>query len=211
MPIKLLIVDEHEIVRAGVRSMVSGTEIKVVAEADSGDAAIRLTLNKNPDVVTLGIRLPSSDGLKTLGRIRQKRRRQPVLIFSSFDNPIYVARALALDANGYLLKRTTTRDQLVGAIRTSATGASAWTRHQLRRMTGALSTPRLSADVDVPLTEREHDVLRQMAKGLTNEEIADVLDVGYETVKEHVQHILHKAGVEDRTQAAVWAVRKKLV
>ena len=85
------------------------------------------------------------------------------------------------------------------------------TAEELRRVTGALATPRLAADVEVPLTQRESEVLRQLAYGLTNKEIALALHISYETVKEHVQHILRKIGVTDRTQAAVWAVRKSLV
>ena len=81
----------------------------------------------------------------------------------------------------------------------------------MRRVTGALATPRLNADVEVPLTQRESEVLRQLALGLTNKEIAQALSISYETVKEHVQHILRKVGVSDRTQVAVWAVRKGLV
>ncbi len=103
------------------------------------------------------------------------------------------------------------RDELVQAIRSAAEGESAWTRDELRRVTGALATPRLATDVEVPLTQRESEVLRQLALGLTNKEIAQALHISYETVKEHVQHILRKIGVSDRTQAAVWAVRKKLV
>jgi DNA-binding NarL/FixJ family response regulator len=99
----------------------------------------------------------------------------------------------------------------VDAIRTAATGESVWTREELRRVTGALATPRLAQDVEVPLTRRESEVLRQLALGLTNKEIAQALGISYETVKEHVQHILRKIGVADRTQAAVWAVRKGLV
>ena len=117
---------------------------------------------------------------------------------------------MALGASGYLLKGCT-RDELITAIRTAASGESAWTRDELRRVTGALATPRLTADVEVPLTQRESEVLRQLAYGLTNKEIAQALHISYETVKEHVQHILRKIGVSDRTQAAVWAVRKELV
>jgi DNA-binding NarL/FixJ family response regulator len=115
-----------------------------------------------------------------------------------------------LGASGYLLKGCT-REQLIKAIHTAASGESAWTRDELRRVTGALATPRLAADVEVPLTQRESEVLRQLAYGLTNKEIAQALHISYETVKEHVQHILRKIGVSDRTQAAVWAVRKGLV
>ena len=96
------------------------------------------------------------------------------------------------------------------AIRKAAAGESIFTRTELRRTAGALATPRLAADVEVPLTQREGEVLRQMAKGLTNKQIAEALHISYETVKEHVQHILRKIGVTDRTQAAVWALRKEL-
>ena len=134
----------------------------------------------------------------------------PVLMFSGFDNPTYVARAVALGANGYILKGTN-KDKLLDAIRRTAKGENIWTREELRRVTGALATPRLATDVEVPLTQRESEVLHQLALGLTNKEIAQSLQISYETVKEHVQHILRKIGVTDRTQAAVWAVRKGIV
>jgi DNA-binding NarL/FixJ family response regulator len=208
--IKLLIADDHEVVRCGLKSLLAGTEIKVVAEVATGAEAVKYALESDPDVVMLDIRMPDGDGLTALGRIKLDKPEMPVLILSTFDNPTYVARAVALGANGYLLKGCT-RDELIAAIRTAAAGESAWTRDELRRVTGALATPRLTADVEVPLTQRESEVLRQLAYGLTNKEIAQTLHISYETVKEHVQHILRKIGVSDRTQAAVWAVRKELV
>ncbi len=121
-----------------------------------------------------------------------------------------MARAVALGAAGYLTKDVS-REKLMDTLRAASTGGSAFTRDELRRVSGALATPRLATDIDVPLTQRESEVLRQMSLGLTNKEIAKALDISYETVKEHVQHILRKIGVTDRTQAAVWAVRKGLV
>jgi DNA-binding NarL/FixJ family response regulator len=100
---------------------------------------------------------------------------------------------------------------LIEAIRSAAGGETIWTRDELRRVTGALAAPRNGSDAEVPLTKRESEVLKQLAFGLTNKEIAQSLGISYETVKEHVQHILRKIGVSDRTQAAVWAVRKNLV
>jgi DNA-binding NarL/FixJ family response regulator len=100
---------------------------------------------------------------------------------------------------------------LIEAIETAATGETVWTRTELRRVGGALATPRLVADVEVSLTKRESEVLRHLAHGLTNEAIAKELNIGCETVKEHVKHILQKIGVTARTQAAVWAARKGLV
>jgi DNA-binding NarL/FixJ family response regulator len=208
--IKLLIADDHEVVRCGLKTLLADSDIDVAAEVGTGEEAVKYALDKNPDVVLLDIRMPSGDGLTALGRIKLDKPEMPVLMLSTFDNPTYIARSVALGASGYLLKGCT-RDELIKAIHTAAAGESAWTRDELRRVTGALATPRLAADVEVPLTQRESEVLRQLAYGLTNKEIAQALHISYETVKEHVQHILRKIGVSDRTQAAVWAVRKELV
>ena len=208
--IKLVIADDHEVVRRGLKALVAGTEIEVVAEFATGADVVKYALESDSDVVMLDVRMPDGDGLTSLGRIKLDKPELPILILSTFDNPTYIARAVALGASGYLLKGCT-RDELIQAIRTAAAGESAWTRDELRRVTGALATPRLTADVEVPLTQRESEVLRQLAYGLTNKEIAQALHISYETVKEHVQHILRKIGVSDRTQAAVWAVRKELV
>ena len=208
--IRVLIADDHEVIRSGLKTLIAGTDIKVVGEVSTGAEAVKFALENEVDVVLLDIRMPDGDGLTALGRIKLDKPDLPVLILSTFDNPTYVARAVALGASGYLLKGCT-RDELIKGIVSAAAGESAWTREELRRVTGALATPRLSADVEVPLTQRESEVLKQLAYGLTNKEIANTLHISYETVKEHVQHILRKIGVSDRTQAAVWAVRKELV
>lgn len=210
MAITILIADDHEVVRCGLKSLISGTDIEIIGEATTGEDAVRMAVELNPDVVLLDIRMPGGDGLNALGRIKLDNPSRQVLMLSTYDNPTYVARAVALGAAGYVLKGAG-RDKLIDSIRKAAMGESAWTRDELRRVTGALATPRLNADVEVPLTQRESEVLRQLALGLTNKEIAQALHISYETVKEHVQHILRKVGVSDRTQAAVWAVRKGLV
>jgi DNA-binding NarL/FixJ family response regulator len=206
----MIIADDHEVVRSGLKTLLSGTDIQIVAEAVTGEEAVKLTEKQKPDLVLLDIRMADSDGLNALGRIKLNRPDMPVLMLSTYDNPTYIARAVALGASGYLMKGIS-RDELVTAIRRVAEGGDVWTRDELRRVTGALATPRVSADVEVPLTQRESEVLRQLAFGLTNKEIAQALGISYETVKEHVQHVLRKIGVSDRTQAAVWAVRKGLV
>jgi DNA-binding NarL/FixJ family response regulator len=210
MAIRVLLADDHEVVRRGLKSLFEGTDIQVVAEASSGHEALKLVKEKKLDVVLLDVRMPDMDGLNVLGRIKLDHPDLPVLIVSTYDNPTYVARAVALGAAGYVLKDAG-RDKLLNAVHGAASGESVFTREELRRITGALATPRLNADVEVPLTQRESEVLKQLALGLTNKEIAQALHISYETVKEHVQHILRKIGVTDRTQAAVWAVRKKLV
>ena len=197
--IRLLIADDQEIVRSGLKSMLAGTEIKVVAEAATGQAAVKYAVEHEVDVVLLDVRMPEGDGLNALGRIRLDKPNLPILILSNVDNPAYIARAVALGANGYLLK-SCTHDELIAAIETAAAGKNTWTREKLRRITGALATPQLVADVEVPLTEREAQVLRHIAGGLTNKQIADELKISCETVKEHVQHVLGKIGVSDRTR-----------
>ena len=210
MSIKILIADDHEVVRSGLKTILADTDIEVMAEVSTGEEAVKYALTHKPDVVLLDIRMQEGDGLTALGRIKIDKPDMPVLMLSTFDNPTYIARSVALGASGYLLK-SCAREQLLAALRAAAAGETVWTRDELRRVTGALATPRLAADVEVPLTQRESEVLRQLAYGLTNKEIAATLHISYETVKEHVQHILRKIGVSDRTQAAVWAVRKQLV
>ena len=207
--IRVLIADDHDVVRSGLKSMIEGADIKVIGEVATGQAAVEYVLKHEVDVVLLDIRMPNGDGLNALGRIRLDKPKLPILMLSYVDNPAYLARAVAFGANGYLLKDSPC-EELVRAIKTAAAGETIWTRERLHHVTGALATPRLQADVDVPLTEREGQVLRHMARGLTNKQIADTLAISYDTVREHVQHVLGKIGVTDRTQAAVWAVRKGL-
>lgn len=210
MSIRLLIADDHAVVRVGLRSIVKESNVEVVAEATNGAEALQLAIEHRPDLVLLDVRMPDGDGIACLARIRAELPDLPVLMFSAYDNPTYVARAVALGAVGYLVK-TSSLDEILSAIRRAASGESIWTREELRRVTGALSTPRMTTDLEAPLTKRESEVLKQLALGLSNKEIALALSISYETVKEHVQHILRKVGVSDRTQAAVWAVRKGLV
>ena len=207
---KLLIADDHQVVRSGLKGMLANSQIRVVADVATGQEAVKYVLENQVDVVLLDVRMSDGDGLNALGRIKLDKPDLPILMFSYSDNPTYIARAVALGASGYLLK-VCTRDELIHAIKTVAAGENLWNRAELRRVSGALATPRFATDVEVALTQREGDVLRQLARGLTNKQIAEVLHISYETVKEHIQHILRKIGVTDRTQAAVWAVRKELV
>jgi DNA-binding NarL/FixJ family response regulator len=210
MAVRLLIADDHAVVRAGLRSLLADLrDVQIVAEAVDGAEAVRLAHRHRPDVILLDVRMPGGDGLAALGQLRAELPAVSVVMFSSYDNPTYIARAVALGAAGYLVKNAS-RDEIVGAIRKAAAGDALWSREGLRRVSGALSTPRAGSELDAPLTRRESEVLKQLALGLSNKEIAQALDISYETVKEHVQHILRKLSVADRTQAAVWAVRKGL-
>ena len=210
MSVRLIIADDHVVVLDGLKSLLGDVrDIEIVAEAADGEEAARLARRHRPDVVLLDVRMPGTDGLAVLGQLRSELPTAAVVMFSSYDNPTYIARAVALGAAGYLVK-SATREEIIAGIRRAASGEALWSREGLRRVTGALSTPRAPAELEAPLTKRESEVLKQLALGLSNKEIAQALEISYETVKEHVQHILRKLAVADRTQAAVWAVRKGL-
>ena len=210
MSIRLLVADDHPMVRAGVKKMIEGKDIKIVAECADGVEALTQTLKRKPDVVLMDIRMPQRDGLNALGRIKIENPDMPVLMYSGFDNPTYIARAVALGANGYLMK-TCSASELISAIKTAAKGEDTWTRTELRRVTGALATPRPGISLEAPLTQREIEVVRYICDGMTNKQIGEEMEISYETVKEHVQHILRKIGLTDRTQAATWALRIGLI
>lgn len=209
MPIRVLVADDHEVVRAGMTHMLENADIKVVGEATTGTQAVEQTLKTHPDVVLLDIRMPETDGLTALEAISDKSPDTKVVMFSSFDNPTYVARAAALGAAGYILKGST-KEEIVSAINLAAKGEKS-PEGLMARMKDQLGRRRAADDEDVPLTNRELQVLRHVAMGLSNREIGRSLGISIETVKEHVQNILRKLEANDRTQAAVWAVKKGLV
>jgi len=206
----MLVADDHEVIRSGMASMLEGTEIEIVGQAGSGEETVSLARELKPDVISLDIRMENGDGLTALEQIREAMPDSKVMILSTFDNPTYVARAHALGAKEYVLKGSS-RDQLVDAIRAVAAGKDSPRQGQMSRIAGQMATRNKQPDSEIPLTQRETQVLRHLALGLSNKEIAQSLEISIETVKEHVQHLLRKMGVNDRTQAAVWAVRKGLV
>lgn len=210
MKINVLLADDHEVVREGVKSMLEGSEINVVAEAATGNQAIEQAVKLHPDVVLLDIRMPETDGLEALERITDRSPRTKVVMFSSFDNPTYIARAVALGAAGFVLKGAP-KDEILTAINRAHTGIPPETDSILGRVKNTMARRRPTYDEDIPLTNREVQVLRHVALGLSNREIGRSLDISIETVKEHVQNILRKLEAGDRTEAAVWAVKKGLV
>lgn len=206
---RLVVVDDHEMVRRGVAVLFENTEIQVVGEAASGREGVELTRQLEPDLVLLDVRMPDGDGLGALGQIKLNCPAVQVLMYSAYDNPAYIARAVALGAQGYVLKSQPT-DELLDKLRRAARGETTWERRELRRVTGALALPSSSSDTEIPMTQLEQEVLARLADGMTNKQIAEDMAISYETVKEHVQNLLRKIGVSDRTQAAVWAVRRGL-
>lgn len=210
MSITLLVCDDHQVIRTGLASLLAGTEIEIVGEAATGKEAIKLAQKLIPNVILLDIRMPDGDGLSTLEQLRFKVPESRVVMLSTYDNPTYIARAVALGASDYVLKGST-RDDIVATIVAAGRGESPSRTGELRRIASAMKVRQVIDDDDVPLTQRETQVLRHVALGLSNKEIGRSLEISVETVKEHVQNILRKIAVSDRTQAAVWAVRKGLV
>ncbi len=210
MSIKLLVCDDHEVIRTGLASLFEGSEIEIIGEAATGQEAVKQAQKLKPDVVLLDIRMPDGDGLTALEKIKAKVPETKVVMLSTYDNPTYVARAVALGACDYALKGSS-RDDMIATIVAAYRGESPSRTGELKRVAGAMKVRQVIDDDDVPLTQRETQVLRHVALGLSNKEIGRSLEISVETVKEHVQNILRKITVSDRTQAAVWAVRKGLV
>jgi len=209
MPVKVLIADDHEVVRHGVTNLLKDSPARVCGEAATPEEAVRQARRLKPNVVLLDVRFGDSDGLDVVKKIRAAAPGTQVVMFSAFDNPTYVARAVSAGAHDFVVK-TATRAELVAAITRAAEGAAPAQRGPLRRMVGMMSKRDVPADAKVPLTPRETQVLRHVAMGLSNKEIADALEISVETVKEHVQNMLRKVSLADRTQAAVWAIRHGL-
>jgi DNA-binding NarL/FixJ family response regulator len=206
MPTTIVIADDHEIVRRGIASLLQGAPIRIVAEAESGEAAVKAARKHKPDVVLLDVRMGQTDGLESIRRIREVSADTQVVMLSAFDNPTYVARAVSAGAHDYVLK-SASRSEIVDAVTGAAAGREPARASALSRVAGAMANQTLVADSGVQLTARESQVLRLIAMGLSNQEIADSLEISVETVKEHVQNLLRKMSLSDRTQAAVWAIR----
>ena len=208
--VRVIVADDHEVVRCGLVNLLDGTNVEIVAEASSGEAVVRLAMKHKPDVILLDIRMaPGNDGLKALEKIRNDAPSVRCIMLTTFDNPTYIARAVASGAHDYILKGCS-REELLESITGAASGQLPLRAGELRRVATTMANRVVTPDPDVPLTQREMQVLRHVALGLSNKEIAQSLTISVETVKEHVQNILRKLAVSDRTQAAVWAVRRGL-
>jgi len=207
---RVVLVDDHMIWRGGVRSMLEDTEFEVVGEASSGKEAVEVAKRIEPDIVLLDIRMAGGDGLDALQHIKKERPRTTVVMLTTYDNPTYMARAVAGGAAGYLLKGMKL-DDMLSSLRQVAAGEMLLSAPDLVRSLRGIDRKTAGADLIEPLTEREVEVLRLVATGLTNRDIASMLFIAESTVKTHVEHIIGKLGVSDRVQAAVWAARHGLV
>jgi DNA-binding NarL/FixJ family response regulator len=207
MTIRVLVADDQSMVRAGFRMLLSGEQdIEVVAEAGNGLEAVDLAARFRPTVVLMDIRMPELDGLEATRRILAADSQARVLVLTTFDLDEYVYEALRVGASGFVLKDDPP-EQLIAAIRVVAGGdallSPAVTKRVISRFT---RIPRPSPPREVEdLTERELDVLRLLARGLSNAEIGQELYIGDTTVKTHITHILQKLNLRDRVQAVVLA------
>ena len=205
--IRVLIVDDHAVVRRGLRAFLDlQPDIEVVGEAAEGTTAEEMAADLRPDVVIMDLVMPGTDGIATIRRLHEGRDRPAVLVLTSFLDDVHVFAALQAGAAGYLLKDVQP-DDLVRAIRQVHQGESALHPKVAARLVQNTAQPSGFAD----FTPRERDVLRLLAEGFANKEIARRLSLSEKTVKTHVSNILQKLGVADRTQAALLAVRRGLV
>ncbi|MFD7687240.1 response regulator [Streptomyces sp. NPDC059781] len=215
MPVTVLLVDDEPLVRAGLRAVLEAQpDIEVVGEAADGAAVVPLVRQLRPDVVAMDVRMPLLDGIEaTRALLRTVDAPPKILVVTTFENDEYVYGALRAGADGFLLKRARPAE-IVHAVRLVAEGESLLFPASVRRLAAEYADGnRAARDVleRARLTDREGEVLRLMARGLTNAEIAARLVVGTETVKSHVSAVLAKLGARDRTQAVIAAYESGFV
>jgi DNA-binding NarL/FixJ family response regulator len=208
--IRVLVADDQTLVRTGFRVILEAEgDIEVVAEADTGTEAVRQAALASPDVVLMDIRMPEMDGLAATEEILRQPDPPTIVVLTTFDQNEYIYRALRAGAAGFLLKDAPS-SRLIAAVRAAATGDSLIEPSITRRLVERFAAPAPPTGLPrelAALTDRELDVLRLIARGLSNAEIAAELVVAETTVKTHVARILTKLGVRDRVQAVVVAYR----
>ena len=216
-PARLLIADDHNLVREGLRAVLAGEEdLEVVGEATDGQEALKMCRSLKPDLVLMDVRMPKSDGLEATRAIKEEMPQVSVVMVTMHENPDYLLEAIRAGAAGYILKDAE-GERLVEAVRRTLSGESPLNQELAMQLLVRManedeqdgSPPKANKHQDPApggITQREVEVLRLLAQGRTNPEIAKDLEISRGTVKIHVQHIISKLGVSDRTQAAVRAI-----
>ena len=201
--IRILVADDHFVVRMGLLGVVnSEPDMEVVAEAADGSQAVEMFDKVNPDLVLMDLRMPVKDGIAATSEIRSKHAGACILMLTTYDGDTEIHRAMQAGAQGYVLKNSTGED-LIPACRAVAGGAK-WIP---REIASRLASRKLFEE----LTPRELQVLGQMARGLANKEIGDVLKISTHTVKDHLKSILGKLHVADRTEAVTVAIQRGII
>lgn len=214
--ISVFLVDDQTLVRQGVRSLLElSDEIKVVAEASDGREAMSAIPQVKPDVVLMDMRMPEMNGLETIKVLASRNMLPPTIILTTFDDDEFVLEGISAGAKGYLLKDVSL-DELVNAVKTVADGGSLVKPVVTQRLRDRIASSPTKVDYGSleapdPLTDRELEILRLMAGGYSNKEIASTLHVAEGTVKNHVSNVLSKLGVRDRTRAVLKALEAKII
>lgn len=208
--IRVLIADDHMVVRRGLGALlIPRNGMEVIGEASDGAEAVALTMALQPDVILMDMVMPNKDGVTAIEEIRQFNPAARILVLTSFGEEGQISKAIRAGALGYLLKDTSP-DQLFQAVRSVASGHLSLPQDLARKLVQDLQRPPQAEPLESILTERELDVLKGIARGLSNQEIATELAIGVTTVRSHVSSLLSKLGLTNRTQAALYAVERGL-
>ena len=208
--ISLLVAYPQELIRAGLRAMLSGSPVKIVGEASDAPSTFTLAKKHKPAVVILDVAIPGGDSFDLVKNLTKALPATKFILLSAFDNPTYMARARAVRAANFLLMGFSQRE-LVMAIENAAAGKPASGASPFAKIVASMEPRDARAARDSGLTPRESQVLCHVALGLSNDEIARSLEISVETTKEHVHNIFRKLAVNDRTQAAVWALKSGVI
>jgi len=209
--IRVLIADDHPIVRQGLEILInSQPDMRLVGQAADGNEALVLTKESKPDVVVMDLKMPVKNGLSAIEEIKKSDPETRVLVLTSFPDDAMVISAIQLGANGVMLKDSTP-EQLLNAIRDVARGHSPLHPSVAHKLMLEIQRSAAAAPIDPMLTDREIDVLKCMAQGLSNREIAFKLSISTRTVTTHVRNILDKLRLDNRTKAALYAVEHEIV
>jgi two-component system, NarL family, response regulator len=203
LPIRVLIADDHAIFRQGLATIINrDPDMNVIAQAENGEQAIALFEEHQPDVTLMDLRMPEVEGVAAIGAICASAKSARIIVLTTYDSDEDIYRGLQAGAKGYLLKETEP-DELLNAIRTVHRGQKYIPPDVGAKLVQRLSNPELS--------ERELEVLHSLAQGMSNAEIAAALSIGEGTVKSHINRILNKLDVSDRTQAVIVAIKRGIV